>query len=284
MSLRDAYYNGPSGIQQQMDLAFAAGVAYVGAGTTDKSTLELGDRNGSNLGAGSATPGFYFTYSSPTANYAFWMYVSGEVAPTVANATLVQVTLLSGDSGTQVAAKIATAMNAVAGTPGPFSVTSSSIVVSMQNNVAGAAVMPISAGTLGGTAVATQVVAGVNPTGNFSILQSALTAAAAQGLTTFMVLVQGTGTGNAVYLRYRNGHNLYLSSFFAGILQALADQQIYDYMCALTLDISTSSSANVIFNFNFSGKSKSERVNLEPICSSNFNPNNIGFNSGVIPI
>jgi hypothetical protein len=282
MSLRDAYFNGPSGIQQQMDGAFQAGIAYVGAGVADSSTLDLNDRNGSNLGAGSSNPGLYFTYASPTAIYAMWMFVSGEVAPTVANATLVQVTLLSGDSATQVAAKIAAAMNAIGGEP--FSVVSSADVVTMTNNTAGGVVTPISAGTLGGNAEVNQVTPGVNPTGNYSVLQSALTAAAAQGLTDFMVVVQGTGTGNAQYLRYRNGRNQYLSSFFAGIQYALAGQNIYDYQCGLTLDISVSSSTNVIFSFHFGSHIKQERVNLEPLTSSCFNPNNTGFNSGVLPI
>ena len=282
MSLRDSYFNGPSGIQQQMDAAFQAGVAYVGAGVQDESTLTLYGMTGAALAAGVGNPGKYFTYSSTTATYAPWYYINGEVAPTVSNATLVQVTVLSGDSPTQVAAKTTAAMNAIAGTP--FSVTSSSDVVTMVNNIAGGIVTPISAGTLGGTAVATQVTAGVNPTGNFSVLQSALVAAAAQGLTRFRVLIQGTGTANALYLRYRNGHNLYLSSFFAGILHAMASENIYDYQVALTLDISVNSSTNVIFNFNFGGEHKSERVNLEPLCSSAFNPNNTGFNSGVLPI
>jgi hypothetical protein len=152
------------------------------------------------------------------------------------------------------------------------------------NNVVGGVVTPISVGTLGGTAVATQVVVGVNPTGNYSTIQASLVAAAAQGLTKFRILIQGTGTGNSVYLRYRNGHNLYLSSFFAGILQAMASENIYDYQVSLTLDISVNSSTNVIFNFNFSGDVKSERVNLEPLTSNCFNPNNIGYNSGVLPI
>jgi hypothetical protein len=265
-----------------MDAAFQAGVAYVGAGVSDESTLELGDRNGSNLSAGPANPGLYFKYSSPTATYAFWMYVNSEVAPTVSNATLVQVTLLGGDSGTQVAAKIAAAMNAISGTP--FSATSSSIVVTMDNNVAGGVVTPISVGTLGGTAIATQVVAGVNPTGNFSVLQTALTAAAAQGLTDFRVAIQGTGTGNAVYLRYRNGQNQYLGAFFAGIRNALAGESIYDYQVGLTLDISMNSSTNVIFGFHFGSNIRKEHVNLEPLTSCCFNPNDIGFDSGVLPI
>jgi hypothetical protein len=211
-----------------------------------------------------------------------WFYVSGEVAPSVGNATLVQITVLSGDTPTQVAAKVAVAMNAIGNTP--FSVTSSSDVVTMINNIAGMVIVPVSVGTLGGTATVNQVIVGVNPTGNYSTIQSSLVAAAAQGLNRFRILIQGTGTGNSTYLRYRNGHNMYLSSFFAGILQAMASENIYDYQVSLTLDISTNSSTNVIFNFNFSGDVKSERVNLEPLCSSSFNPNQIGYNSGVLPI
>lgn len=249
MSLRDSYFSGPSGLHQQMDGAFQAGIDFVGAGTVDSSTLDLGDRNGSNLGAGSGQPGKYFTYSSPTVNYAMWIYVNGEIAPTVANATLVQVSVLVGDSATQVAAKIATAMNAITGEP--FSVVSSADVVTMQNNVVGAAVLPISVGTLGGTAAVNQVQAGVNPTGNFATLQSSLVSAAAQGQMEFRVLIQGTGTANAQYLRGRNGHNIYLRSFFAGIMYALAQQQIYDYQVQLILDISTNAATNVLFHFNF---------------------------------
>jgi hypothetical protein len=282
MSLRDSYFNGPSGIQQQMDAAFQAGVAYVGAGRQDQSTLNLYGMNGAALAAGSANPGKYFTYSSPTASYAMWYYVSGEVPPSAGNATLVMITVLSGDSPTQVAVKTALAMNAIGGMP--FSVTSSSDVVSMVNNIAGVAILPISVGTLGGTAVATQVVAGILPTGNYSVLQSSLTSAAAQGLTDFRVLVQGTGTGNAVYLRYRNGHNQYLAAFFAGVRSALASEEVYDYQVGLTLDISMSSSTNVIFSFHFGSRIRTEHVNLEPLCSNSFNPNDIGFDSGILPI
>lgn len=265
MSLRDSYFNGPSGLQQQMDAAFQAGIDYVGAGTDDLSTLDLQDRNGSNLGAGSGNPGFYFLYASPTITYAMWMYVSGEIAPTIPTATLVQVSILVGDSATQVATKIATAMNAISGTP--FSVTSSADVVTMENNVAGALVIPISLGTIGGTAAVNQVTAGVNPSGNFSTLQSALVAAAAQGQLRFKILVQGTGSANAQYLRARNGRNLYLSSFFAGVMQAMADQQIYNYQLRLQLDISTNAATNVIFRFNFGTNTKSSSVNTEPLTS-----------------
>ena len=281
MSLRDSYFNGPSGIQQQMDGAFAAGVAYVGAGVSDLSTLDLNDRNGSNLGAGSGNPGLYFKYSSPTVTYAMWLLVSGEVAPTISNATLVPVSILVGDSASQVAAKIAAAMNLISGTP--FSVTSSADVLSLENNVAGGVVIPINVGTLGGTASVNQVDVGVNPTGNFSTLQQALVAAAAQGQLEFSVLIQGTGTANAMYLRSRNGHNLYLGSFFSGIMSAMSAQQIYDYQVELILDISTNSSTNVIFRFNFGNHRRHERVNTEPL-SGFCNPQNTGFNGGPLPI
>jgi hypothetical protein len=363
MSLRDAYFNGPNGVQSQMDAAFQAGIAYVGAGVTDASVLDLGDRNGSNLSRGSGVAGAYFTYATPTVIYAFWFSVNGqEIAPTVSNATLIQVDLSNSDSGIQVATKIAAAMNGISGTP--FSATSITNIVSMSNNTAGVVVTPIAIGTLdytpaafsgtitgtstpvvltanfagpnganivltfsgsntisqaittwntanplnsvsltsgngtqmpsagtqglsggdAGTAVVTQVTVGVTPTGNYTTLQSALVAAAAQGLSDFRVLVQGTGTGNATYLRYRNGHNMYLGAFFAGISYALADQNIYEYQCDLTLDISMNSSTNVIFGFHFGGNVRQERVNLEPLTSSQFNPNNLGFASGVLPI
>jgi hypothetical protein len=362
MSLRDSYFNGPSGIQQQMDAAFQAGIAYVGAGAADSSVLELGDRNGSNLSRGSGMPGAYFTYSTPSATYVMWFAVNGqEIAPTVSG-NLVQVDLLSTDNGIQVATKIAAAMNAIAS--GPFSVTSLTNIVSLTNDIAGVVVAPISIGTMdytpatfsgtiagtstavvltanfagpagasilltftgsntisqaiatwntanplnsvtltsgdgtqvpstgtqglsggsAGTATVSQISAGVAPTGNFSTLQSALTAAAAQGLTDFRVLVQGTGTGNAVYLRYRNGQNQYLAAFFAGIRSGLSGENIYDYQCGLTLDISMNSSTNVIFSFHFGSRIKTEHVNLEPLTSQCFNPNDIGFDSGVLPI
>jgi len=86
---------------------------------------------------------------------------------------------------------------------------------------------------------------------NLTSLQTALENAAAQGKLEFKVTIVGTGTANAVFLRSCNGRNLYLSSFFAGIIDAMSVQQIYDYQVKLQLDISTSASTNVIFLFNF---------------------------------
>jgi len=279
MSLRDSYFNGPNGIQQQMDAAFANGIAYVGVGANDISTLSLGDRNGSNLGAGSGNPGKYFTYASPTANYVMWMSVSGELAPSVAG-TLVQVTILSSDNATMVASKIAAAMNAIGGQP--FQCTSAADVVSMQNSISGVVILPVSAGTLGGTSVVAQQQAGIAPTGQYSALQNALQQAAAGGKQDFRFVAQGTGNMNAGILRARNGNNLALRAFFAGIYQALADQQIYDYQIRLQLDISTSAATNVIFNFSFSRRFKSAPVNFDSLTcpSSNSDIDNDGWSRG----
>ena len=265
MSLRDSYFNGPSGLQQQMDSAFAAGIAFVGAGTADSSTLELGDRNGSNLSTGTGVAGKYFTYASPSVNYVLYFVVSGEIAPSVSG-TMVPVLILSGDSSLQVAAKVAAAMNAISGAP--MSVTSSADVVAMNNNAVGPVILPVSAGTLGGTSSVNQAQAGIAATGNFATLQTALVNAAAAGQLEFRLIVTGTGSANSVYLRGRNGDNLYLRSFFAGVLQAMAQQQIYDYQCGLELDISTIQGTNVIFHFNFGSQHHNKpHVRLEPLNS-----------------
>lgn len=267
MSLRDSYFSGPSGLQMQMDAAFANGIAYIGTGASDSSTLSLGDRNGSNLGAGTGVAGFYFTYASTTANYAFYMVVSGEVAPAGAF-TAIPVVLTSGDNSTVVATKIAAAMNAVLNTP--FSATSTASVVSMTNNTAGMVIVPVSAGTLGGTAAVAQATAGIAPTGNYTALQNGLAAAAAGGQQDFRIVCQGTGSMNSVTLRACNGNNLALRSFFAGIYQALATQQIYNYQVQLYLDISTNSGTNVIFKFGFGRRFQNAPVNLDPLsCATN---------------
>ena len=262
MSLRDSYFNGPTGIQSQMDAAFANGIAYIGVGANDITTLSLGDRNGSNLAAGNTSPGLYSTYATPSANYVMWMYVNGEIAPSVAG-TLVQVTILSSDNSTAVAMKIAAAMNAIVGSP--FSCISAANVITMNNNVSGVVILPASVGTLGGTAAVAQAQAGIAPTGQYSALQTALQQAAAGGKQNFRVVTQGTGNMNAAILRANNGHNLALRAFLAGIYQALATQQIYNYQVQLQLDISTTASTNVIFNFGFARRFKYTPVNLDSL-------------------
>ena len=265
MSLRDSYLNGPTGLQQQMDAAFANGIAYVGTGANDISTLSLGDRNGSNLGTGGV--GLYFSYATPSANYVMWMHVTNETAPAVAG-TLVQVNLTSGMTSTQVAAAIAAAMNAVVGSP--FSSSSTANVVNMQNSASGVVILPVSAGTLGGTSVVAQAQAGLAPTGQFSTLQQALQNAAAAGQQDFRVITMGTGNMNAATLRACNGNNLALRSFLAGIYYALAGQEIYSYQVQLMLDISTTATTNVIIKFGFARRFNNAPVNLEPLaCPTN---------------
>jgi len=255
MSLRDSYYNGVTGLQQQMDATFQQGIAYVGAGTEDISTVTFGSLTGSGLAAGAGQPGFYFIFSSPSTKYAAWMSISGEIAPTVAGATLVQISLLSGDNSTAVATKVAAAINAIALTP--FSAISVAQAVSIQNNSPGAPIQAITIGTLPVGAAVAQVVPGVNSTGNYSTLNSALLSAAQQGLTEFMVTIQGTGNVNGGYLRQNNGNNLLLKSFFGGISYALAGEKIYGYQCTLSLDVSDRTNTNVIFTFSFSNRSLS---------------------------
>jgi len=81
-------------------------------------------------------------YSSPSVQYAIWYQVTSEGAPTVANASLVQVNISSGDSATQVAAKTAVAINAIPGVP--FNAAGVANVISLENNVAGVVRFPVS--------------------------------------------------------------------------------------------------------------------------------------------
>lgn len=108
---------------------------------------------------------------------------------------------------------------------------------------------------------------------NLSVLQTGLESNAAQGKLQFKIVVTGTGTGNAVYLRGSNGRNLYLRSFFAGIIEAMSGEEIYDYQVKLQLDISTGASTNVIFLFNFGDPNRDKGcgcsgsiINSDPIC------------------
>lgn len=88
---------------------------------------------------------------------------------------------------------------------------------------------------------------------NNATLAAALVSAAAQGQLQFSTTIVGTGSVNAGYLRANNGNNLLLKSFFAGIIDGMALQQIYHYQLSLKLDVSDSVNTNVIFCFNFGG-------------------------------
>jgi len=88
-------------------------------------------------------------------------------------------------------------------------------------------------------------------TANAATLSTALKTNAAQGLTKFTVIVTGTGTMSAAYLRGNSGNNLLLKSFFAGITTQLATQAVYSHECTLALNVADSVNTNVNFNFNF---------------------------------
>lgn len=86
---------------------------------------------------------------------------------------------------------------------------------------------------------------------NNATLSAGLIAAAAAGTTKFTVNILGVGGLNAGYLRANNGNNLLLKSFFAGIVDGLAAQAIYNYECTPTLNVSDTVNTSVDFNFNF---------------------------------
>lgn len=249
MSLKTDYFDGITGLHHKLNDAYDAGVAYVGGGQDNIDLLDLNDRNGSNLGAGSGIAGFYFDCSSISNTYRVYMVVSGEIAPPVTNQILVPVALAGGDNNNAVATKIKNALNAI--TNEPFAATSLMDVVQIQSELAGVSLASISAGTLGGTAAVSQLQAGVGPSGNFTTLQQALLGAAAQGSTKFTCTITGTGSVNAGYLRANKGQNLLLKAFLAGIVEGLASQSIYSYECTPALNVSDTVDTKIDFNFNF---------------------------------
>lgn len=258
MSLRDSYFNGVTGLQQQMDAAFQAGIAYVGSGTEDISVASVRSKADGFI-QGPGRSGLYFMISSPTANYAIWYAVSGEIAPSVhGNAVLVRVDIVAGDGGDDqisVASKTSIAINAINGKP--FSTSLSGENVTITCNAPGQVLAEIDSGSVGDYIACLTVQEGAGSTGNYTTINNALLSAAQQGLTDFLVTVQGTGTMNGGYLRQNNGNNLLVKSFFAGITYALASEEIYSYQCRLSLDVSDRTNTNVIFTFSFSNSTVS---------------------------
>ncbi len=88
-------------------------------------------------------------------------------------------------------------------------------------------------------------------TANLSTLSAELVDSAAQGLTKFTVTVDGVGSLNASYLRANNANNLLTKAFYAGVLAQLAIENVYNYECAVVLNVTDSVNTNVDFNFNF---------------------------------
>lgn len=83
-------------------------------------------------------------------------------------------------------------------------------------------------------------------TTNLASLTTELQAAAAKGLKLFTVNL--VTTFEPANLRLNGTHQ---STYFAGILNELGTQEIYDYEIALVLNISDQTTTSVDFNFTF---------------------------------
>lgn len=245
MSLRDAYFEGSTGLSAQVDAAFAAGVALVGSSAPEVTDLDLAGTLGSAFATAGA--GKYFDISSPSQNYRAWFNTGTETAPSASSRILVEIDVLSGDSAVQVASKVVAAMGLV--TNHPFTSASFEDVVRFTGNAAGPALNPPSVGTIGGSASVSVVTAGVLPSGQYTAIQSGLQSNAAAGLKTFTVNVPSTYNPSA--LRGNKGNNLILKAYFAGISQGLAAQEIYNYQCTPVLNTSDTVNTSVDLNFTF---------------------------------
>lgn len=86
-------------------------------------------------------------------------------------------------------------------------------------------------------------------TTNLVTISNALKTNAAQGLTKFTVNL--ATSDNPTYLRGNNANNLYLKSYLAGIVDGLASQNVYNYECTPTLNLSDQFTVSIDLNFNF---------------------------------
>jgi flagellin len=131
--------------------------------------------------------GAYFNISSPTTNYYVW---SGGFDPSPGG-TGIQVNLLSGDSSATIAAKIATAITAAAGSS--FTVNANSGNLTITNKTAGT---PLSSWTIGDTALSiSHLASGVNPGVN-------------SATDRFTATSHGFSTGDAVTASLNGGGSL----------------------------------------------------------------------------
>ena len=225
-----------------------------------------------------AAPGLYFDISSTNVNFRVWFQVDAEVAPSAGSSTLVQVNVLNTDTPIQVASKAAAAMNLITGQP--ISAEAVNEVLVMTNTLVGPGLTAPDNGTLGGTSSMTLIQAGSVASGNYAALQAGLVAGAAAGLTHFTVTLpvsylpqflrgqQGKNcwpnnqiNPNVSQVTMSNTNygndpsdNLIRKSFFAGILQGLADNQIYNFECNLVLNTYDQLNLAVDFNFTFQTK------------------------------
>lgn len=247
MSLKTDYFDGLTGLHQNLNRAFDAGVAFVGTGVTEVSSLDLGDRSGANIGAGSGIAGIYFDIDGLGSGYRLWMYVSGEIAPASAGRQLIQVTISGSATRAQTASTIMDALEAISGSPFDVTMIGDSLRIETSGPKTITNHLTLSSGW--GTAVAALVQAGSDATGNFSTIRSALLTKASEGQTKFVVNLIASFNPSA--LRANKGDNLLLKAHLAGIQKGLSDQQLYDYEVTPTLNVSDTIITSIDLNFTF---------------------------------
>lgn len=116
------------------------------AGDTTAGSFTVSAQAG---GAASNLQSTYFTLSSPTVDYYVWFNVGGEGVDPAPGGTGIEVTLSAGDSDSDVATAIATAVDAIAA----FAATANGALVSITDAVTGDATN-IGAGNAGLTVTA----------------------------------------------------------------------------------------------------------------------------------
>jgi hypothetical protein len=84
---------------------------------------------------------------------------------------------------------------------------------------------------------------------NLAAISAALINAAAAGTTKFTTTL--LTSYNPSILRGNKGNNLILKAYLAGIQQGLANQDVYNYECAPSLNVSDSVDTKIDLNFNF---------------------------------
>lgn len=84
---------------------------------------------------------------------------------------------------------------------------------------------------------------------NLAAISTALTDNAALGNTKFTVTLLTTFQPST--LRGNKGNNLILKAYLAGIEFGLADQEIYNYECSASLNISSTVDTSIDLNFTF---------------------------------
>lgn len=84
---------------------------------------------------------------------------------------------------------------------------------------------------------------------NLAAISAALISAAAAGTTKFTTTL--LTSYNPSILRGNKGNNLILKAYLAGIQQGLANQDVYNYECTPSLNVSDSVDTKIDLNFNF---------------------------------